>query len=211
LWIKGVYLLKQGVKMSTTRTKPILTIFILLIVLAVLSAASLLTSQLGGQGRVRPGNFVRTPGPNGANGGGGFQGGNRNGGGGNAGGSFQGGNGGGGGNFQGRGGGGAFAIFGAARSLGLNPQVFFFAGIGISVLGILLALLCAYGIWKQKKVALNWAMVLALLFLLGALPGLLFGGARFNLVRTVMEVLNVGAAATILVLGVLPSVRDSVE
>jgi hypothetical protein len=202
--------------MSTTRTKPILTIFILLIVLAVLSAASLLTSQLGGlAGRARqPGNFVRTPGPNDGNNGfqggngGGFQGGN----GGNGGGGFRGGNGGGGGgNFQGRGGGGAFAIFGAARSIGLNPQVFFFAGIGISVLGILLALLCAYGVWKQKKKALNWAMVLALLFLLGALPGLLFGGARFNLLRTAMDILNVGAAATILVLGVLPSVRDSVD
>ena len=189
--------------MSTTRTKPIITIVILLVVLALLSATSLVTSQLGVfAGRGRPqGNFVRTPGPNGTNGGGG-----------GGGGGFQGGNGGAGG-FQGRGGagggGGAFAIFGAARSLGLNPQVFFFAGIAISVIGILLALLCAYGVWKQKKIGLNWGMVLALLFLLTAAVGLFFVGR--NPVNLVIGILNVVAAATILGLGVLPSVRDRVS
>lgn len=187
--------------MTTTRTKPILTIFILLIVLALLSAVSLATSQLGGVGRARPqGTFNGTPAPGGGNFTGGGNGGN-----------FQGrNNGGNGGNFQGRGGGGAFAIFGAVRSLGISPQIFPFIGIGISVIGILLVLWCAYGIWKQKKKALNWAMVLGVLFLLSALPGLFFGG-RFNLVRLILDVLNVAAAATILVMGVLPSVRDSFE
>jgi hypothetical protein len=46
--------------------------------------------------------------------------------------------------------------------------------------------------------------------LLGALPGLLAGG-RFNLLRTAMEIVDVGASATILVLGILPSVRDTVS
>lgn len=195
--------------MSTTRTKPIITIVILLIALAVLSVVSLLTSQLGGVGgRARPqGSFNGTPAPNGSN----FQG--RNGGtntqGGNNGGGFRGGNAG--GNFQGRGGaGGAFAIFGAVRQLGISPQIFPFIGIGISVLGILLVLLCAYGVWKQKKKALNWAMVLAVLFLLAALPGLFFGG-RFNVLSLVINVLQVGAAAAIVGMGVLPSVRDMVE
>ena len=43
-----------------------------------------------------------------------------------------------------------------------------------------------------------------------ALPGLFFGG-RFNVVRLVMDILQVGAAATIIGLSVLPSVRDTVE
>lgn len=189
--------------MTTTRTKPIITIAILLIVLAVLSVASLVTSQLGGL-RARPQRtFNGTPGPGGnAQGGGGFQGGDNNGGG------FQGRNGG--GNFQGRGGGGVFNAFAVIRQLGLNPQIFFFINIGIAVIGVVLLLLCAYGIWKQKKKALNGAIVLAILFLLAALPGLFFGG-RFNVLRLVMDILQVAAAATIIGLGVLPSVRDTVE
>jgi hypothetical protein len=184
-----------------------------LAVLALVSIASLVTTQLlggaFGGARVR-GNFNGTPGPNGTfqrgnnggNGGGGFQGGN-------GGGGFQGGNGGGGGNFQGRGGGGAFALFGAARSIGLNPQVFFWAGLGINIIAILLVLLCAFGVWKQKKAALNWAMVLGILFLLPAVFGL-FGFGRFN-VRLVFDVLTILAGVAIVVMGVLPSVRENFE
>jgi hypothetical protein len=182
--------------MITTRTKSITTIFILLIVLAVLSATSALTSRIGFGAGARPqGNFNGNAAPGGNNQGGG--------------GNFQGGNGGG-GNFQGRGGGGGFNPFGATRSLGINPQVIGYVNIGMTVIGILLALLCAYGIWKQKRWALNLAMALAVLFLLGALPGL-FAGGRFNLLRTAMNVLNAGASATIIFLGILPSVRDSVS
>lgn len=212
--------------MATTRTKSVITIFSLLIVLAVLSAASLAISQLGFLvgGRGRPQFAVNgTPGPNGnfqprngnGNGGGngGFQGGNGGGGG------FQGGNGGnfqggGGGGFQGRGGGGAFAIFGAARSLGVNPQIFGFINIGIAVLGIVLVSLCAVGIWKQKKSALNWALVLGILFLLGALPGLFglfMGGGRFgfNIISPILSILSLVASVGIVGMTVLPSVRDN--
>ena len=208
--------------MSTTRTKPVITLAILLAVLALVSIASLVTTQLlggaFGGARVR-GNFNGTPGPNGTfqrgnngggtggnGGGGGFQGGN----GGNGG--FQGGNGGGGGgNFQGRGGagGGAFALFGAARSIGLNPLVFFWVGLGINIIGILLVLLCAFGVWKQKKAGLNWAMVLGILFLVPAIFGI-FGGGRFN-VRLVFDVLTILASVAIVVMGVLPSVRENFE
>ncbi len=192
--------------MTTTRTKPILTIVILLVVLALLSVASLVTTQLlTGPSRTRPqGTFNGTPGPgtgntqpggnSGAGNGGGIRGGN-----------------GGDGNFQGRGGaGGAFAIFGAARQLGIDPRAFGYVGIGISVISVLLVLWCAFGVWKLKKKALNWAMVLAILFLLTALPGLFFGGG-FNVLRLVMNIVQAGAAATILALSVLPSVRDTVE
>ncbi len=210
--------------MSTTRSKPVITLAILLAVLALVSIASLVTTQLmgaafgGARGR---GNFNGTPGPNGTfqrgnngggggnggtGGGGGFQGGNGGGGGG-----FQGGNGGGGGGFQGRGGagGGAFALFGAARSVGINPLVFFWAGLGINIIGILLVLLCAFGVWKQKKAGLNWGLVLGILFLLPAVFGL-FGGGRFN-IRLVFDVLTILASVAIVVMGVLPSVRENFE
>jgi hypothetical protein len=209
--------------MSTTRTKPVITLAILLAVLALVSIASLVTTQLlggvFGGARVR-GNFTGTPGPNGTfrggNNGGGFQGGNGGDGGGFQGGNggtggFRGGNGGGGGNFQGRGGagGGVFALFGAARSMGINPLVFFWIGLGINIIGIVLVLLCAFGVWKQKKVALNWAMVLGILFLLPAVFGL-FGFGRFN-IRLIFDVLTVLAGVAILVMGVLPSVRENFE
>ena len=202
------------------RTKSIITIVVLLILLAALSVTSALTSgQFGGFGRAR-GSFNGTPGPGGGfNGtpgapGGNFQGGGGGGGGGGGagggGGGFGGGGAGGaGGAFAGRGGGG-FNTFTITRQLGLSPLVIVYAGIAATIIGILLLLLCAFGVWKQKKWALNLAMLLALLFLLGALPGF-FAGGRFNLLRTAMEVLNVGASAVILVMGILPSVRDTVS
>jgi hypothetical protein len=193
--------------MDTTRTKSLTTIAILLVVLAVLSITSAVTARIGfGRGRfqgnfdgngAQGGNFQRGVNPQNGNGGGGnFQGG--------GGGNFQGGNGGG---FRG-GGGGAFGIL---RNLGLGGAAFLYINIGITVIGILLALLCAYGVWKQKRWGLNLGIVVALLFLLGALPGLFFGGARFNLLGTIMSILNIGASAAIIVMGILPSVRDSVS
>jgi hypothetical protein len=199
------------------RTKSIITIVVLLALLAALSVTSALTSgQFGGLGRAR-GSFNGTPGPGGGfNGtpgapGGNFQGGGA--GGGAAGGGAGGGGGfggGGGGGFAGRTGGGGFNTFAITRQLGLSPLVIVYAGIAVTLIGILLLLLCAFGVWKQKKWALNLAMLVALLFLLGALPGFFMGG-RFNLLRTAIEVLDVGASAVILVMGILPSVRDSVS
>ncbi len=205
--------------MATTRTKSILTIAILLVVLAVLSAASALT-QFGF--RVRPGTgFNGNVSPNGnTQGGGNFQGGNDggfqggNGGGGN-GGNFQGGSGPGG--FQARGGGfGGLNLFGVTRSPGINPQIVGYINIGATVLGILLALLCAYGVWKQKKWALNLSMALAFLFLLTAIPGVLslgsiLTGRGFNLLRTAIPIVSACASAVIIFLGILPSVRETVS
>jgi len=221
--------------MSTTRSKSVMTIFILLIVLAVLSIISSVTQFGGfGFGRARPqGGFNNGAGaPDGTTTGGGFQGGGGaggggfQGGGGAGGGGFQGGGGaGGGGNFQGGGGGGGFggggfggrggggfSLFTVTRSLGLSPQYIIYFNLAVSVIGILLALWCAFGVWTQKRWALNLAMLIGILFLLGALPGLfgLFsGGARFNLLRSAIPVLDVIAGAVIVFLGILPSVRDS--
>ena len=200
------------------RTKSIITIVVLLALLAVLSVTSAVTTgQFGGFGRggarggfngtPRPG-FNGTPGAPGGN----FQGGGgggAGGGGGGAGGGFGGGAGGGGG-FAGRAGGGGFNTFAITRQLGISPLVIVYAGIAVTIIGILLALLCAFGVWKQKKWALNLAMLIALLFLIGALPGF-FAGGRFNLLRTAIEVLSVCASAVILVMGILPSVRDTVS
>jgi hypothetical protein len=176
--------------MFSAKPKPILIIAGLLIVLAILSGTSALTSRVG---------FTRTrqSGTTGNN----FQG---------NGGNFQGGNGNN-GNFQARGGGGfnAFTIF---RSTGINPQIFGYITTGFTVLGILLALLSAFGVWKQKRWGLNLAMVIALLFLIGALPGLFsLGGRNLNWLRTSITILSLIASAPVLVLGILPSVRDTVS
>lgn len=193
--------------MLAAKPKPILIIASLLIVLALLSGTSALTSRIGFARTRQPGAFNS----NNAQGGN-FQGNNGN----NApGGNFQGGNGGNfqggntpGGNFQGRGGGGfnAFTIF---RTAGINPQVFGYISIGVTILGILLALLSAYGVWKQKRWGVNLGMVIALLFLLGAMPGLFaLGGRNVNILRTSLTVLSLLASVPILVLSILPSVRD---
>jgi hypothetical protein len=183
--------------MLTAKPKPILIIAGLLVVLALLSGTSALTSRTG---------FTRVRQPGALNGnntqGGNFQGGNN--------GNFQGGNGNN-GNFQTRGGGGfnAFTIF---RTAGINPQVIGYITLGFTILGILLALLSAYGVWKQKRWGLNLAMVLALLFLVAAVPGLFsLGGRNINWLRTSITILNIVASAPILVLGILPSVRDFVS
>jgi hypothetical protein len=186
--------------MLAAKPKPILIIAGLLVVLALLSGTSALTSRIGVATR------VRQPGAAGSNTqGGNFQGGNNNNGG-----NFQGGNGNN-GNFQGRSGGGfnAFTIF---RTAGINPQIIGYLTTGVTILGILLALLSAYGVWKQKRWGLNLAMVIALLFLIGAIPGLFsLGGRNINWLRTSMTILTLVASAPILVLGILPSVRDTVS
>jgi len=164
---------------------------------------------MGGQAFAGGGGTRPQGGANGATGAGGnFQG--RNGG--AAGGNFQGGNGGAG--FGGRGGAG-FNLFSVTRTLGLNPQSMVYINLGIAIIGILLLAWCAYGVWQQKKWALNLAMLLGLLFLLGALPGLFSGfnfGRFFNWMaglRLGVNILEVIAGVVILVLGILPSVRDS--
>jgi hypothetical protein len=183
--------------MFSAKPKPILIIAGLLVVLALLSGTSALTSRTGFT-RVRQSGALNNNNTQGGN----FQGGNN--------GNFQGGNGNN-GNFQARGGGGfnAFTLF---RTAGINPQVIGYITIGFTILGILLVLLSAYGVWKQKRWGLNLAMVLALLFLVAAVPGLFsLGGRNINWLRTSITILNLVASAPILVLGILPSVRDTVS
>jgi hypothetical protein len=181
---------------------------ILLVVLALLSTTSTVTSLLN-VGRRPPGAFNG----NGAAGGN-FQQGNN----GAAGGNFQGGadaNGGtraAGGNFQGGNRAGGTNIFSLLRNTGINFQVIGYVSQGLTILGILLALLCAYGVWKQKRWGLNWGMVLALIFLIGAAPALFsLGGRNINWLRTATTILTVVATLPILVYGILPSVRDFVS
>jgi hypothetical protein len=186
--------------MTTTRSKSLLIIAALLVLLALLSGTSALTSRTG---------FTRTrqPGATGNfNNGGNTQGGTDNNGG-----NFQPNtNNGTRGNFQGRNGGfNAFSLF---RTAGINPQVIGYVTTGLTVLGILLALLSAFGVWKAKRWGLNLGMVVAVLFLLGALPTLFsLGGRNINWLRTSLNILSLVASAPILVLGILPSVRDTVK
>ena len=184
--------------MLSAKPKPLLIIAGLLIVLALLSGTSALTSRTG---------FTRTRQPGT---GGNFQGGNGNNG------NFQGGTTQDGTGTNGNAPGGNFQARGGTNPLGsifrvLGPS-FIYISIGITVLGIILSLLSAWGVWKQKRWGLNLAMVLALLFLVAALPGLFsLGGRNINWLRTSITVLNLIASVPILVLGILPSVRDFVS
>jgi hypothetical protein len=194
--------------MFASKPKPIIIVTVLLVILALLSTTSALTSRLG---------FARrAPGANNAQGGTNTQGGGNFQGGGNTGaggGNFQGGgNAGGGGNFQGRGAGGGFNAFSLFRTAGINPQIFTYVSLGFTILGILLALLSAFGVWKQKRWGMNLAMLVALVFLIGAAPGLFtLGGRNLNWLRISTTVLSVVASAPILVYGILPSVRDTLS
>ncbi len=108
--------------------------------------------------------------------------------------------------------GGGFTPLSLFRTAGINPQVMLYANLGITIFGILLALLSAFGVWKQKKWGLNLGMVIALLFLISAAPGLFtLGGRNINWLRTMVTILTVVASAPIIAMGVLPSVRDSVS
>ena len=185
------------------RTRNITIIAVLLGVIALLSVFGLLTSGIRiGQPAfpqgVQPGNMV----PRGE-----FQPGNGN---------FQPG----GGNFQPDGGnfqrrsrpGGLFSLFGTARSLGINFQYLRYFSMGIVIIGVALALVAAFGVWKQKRWALNLGIVLAVLILLGTLPGLFTLGGRFiSWIPTSLNILKALASIPIIVLGILPSVRDSVR
>jgi hypothetical protein len=196
--------LLEGEKMNTpvsTRPKSLNTVVILLVVLAVLSAVLPLLNLGRAAGFQRPqggqfqggGNFNNGGGPNGN-----FN----NGAGGN---DTNGGN----GNFR-NGGGGGFNAFGIMRSLGLGGQFFGIISTGITVIGILLVLLSAYGVWKQKRWGLNLALVLGILFLLSALPGL-FALRFFNFLGVIRWVLDAGRAGIAVVIAfmcILPSVRD---
>jgi hypothetical protein len=187
--------------MFTARSKSITIIAALLIVLALLSTVSTLTSPTGFAGG-------RPPGQSGA-----------------AGGNFQGNNNGGNppqgnqdnsGNLQGGSrtpqGSGGFNLSSIFRSVGINPQISGYINIGLTILVVILALLSAWSVWKQKRWGLNLAMVLALLFLVAAVPGLFsLGGRNINWLRAALNILTLLASAPILVMGILPSVRDSVS
>lgn len=207
--------------MPTARSKSLIAIVILLVVLALLSGTSFAITQLG----FAAGSFRQGRGP-GAFAGGGSQGssasagasqgagapaGSGNSQGGTAGG-FQGGNG---GNFQGRGGGGGFFSFfsmaGIFRALGLDFQLMSYANIAVAAVSILLLLLGALGLWMQKRWALYLVIVVGFLFLLGSVPGLFFGAGRFTLVRTGLNVLDAACALGVVILSFLPSTRSSVS
>jgi hypothetical protein len=194
----------QPKKPAPVRTRNIVIITVALGVIALLSAVGLLTTSFG----------LGRPAFNSGNQPGNFQGGNSQGGNGNiqpGNGNFQPGN----GNFQRRAGGaGIFSLFGATRSLGINFQYIRYVSLAVGIIGIVLTVVAAYFVWKQKRWALNLAIVLAILFLLGSLPGF-FSFGRFFSVMTVLtssaNILKGLATLPIIVLGILPSVRDSVS
>lgn len=119
----------------------------------------------------------------------------------------------GGGNFQQRGAPGSlFSLFGAARSLGVNFQYLRYVSTALGFIGIVLTVVAAIFVWKQKRWALNLAIVLAVLFLLGSLPGLFSLGGRFiSWLPASLNIIKALASIPIIVLGILPSVRDSVR
>lgn len=187
--------------MQTTQPKSLLTIVILLTLLALVSLATPFLSGFGVNpaGRL-PGNM-----PQGGNSrpentnppqDGGFQGGQR-----------QPGN----GNFSQRPNGGAFDALGLTRALGLGGQAMRYITYGAAVIGAGLAGLAASWVWKKKKAGLNLALALAIVFLLGALPGV-FSGPRLMdaaaLLRYALTLLSAGASLVILVMSILPSTRE---
>jgi hypothetical protein len=118
------------------------------------------------------------------------------------------------GNFPQRPNSNAFNLSGILRALGLSGQVTIYLNYGAGVIGAGLALLAAFWVWKKKKAGLNLALVLAVLFLLGALPGV-FSGLRMMdataIMRYALNILSAGAALGLLTMGILPSVRDEVS
>jgi hypothetical protein len=217
---------RAGAKMSTPRTNTLIAVVVLLALLALVSGASALTNVSGliraqqfaasgtfpggNGGNFRGGNGGNFPGENGGNlpggNGGNFQGGN--------GGNFPGGNGGnfqgGTGRAQGRGG-GLFTTNGIFRALGLNFQSIGYINLGIAVLGIILLLVCAFGVWSQKRWALNLTVVVTAVYLLGALGSLFFGAGRFDLMRTGLNLLSFGGTIALLILAFWPSTRSAVS
>jgi hypothetical protein len=183
---------------SNARPKTITLIIAMLLLLALLSTLSLVTNRIG----FGAPNRQFAPGANqGQNFNGNPQGNNGN---------FQGNN----GNFQGGFGAnrrvlGGLNLFGLSRSIGLSGPLVLYISLGLSILGILLLLASAYGIWKSKRWGLNLGTLLGLVFLVGALPGLFFlGGRNINWLRTGTNILTALATLPILALSLLPSVRD---
>ena len=191
---------------TNTRPKTITMILVMLLVLAVVSAVSIFTSRIGfGAPRAnRTGSDGTTPSRGQANNNGNFQGntGNTQGDDGN---NIQGNN----RNSQGRANQGGFNLFSLTRTLGLSPQVMVYFNIGLPIAGIALLLTSAFGVWKKKGWGLNLATLLALIFLLAALPGFFsLGGRNINWLRTGLNALSGLATLPIMVLSFLPSVRD---
>jgi hypothetical protein len=180
-----------------------LIITVLLVLLALLSATSVLTSR---NGFARPAGVANNPtlqGTNGAAGTGSTQG--------NGAGNFQANNGATGAARTGGANRGGFNTFTLFRSVGLGGQTMLYVTLGATILGILIALVSAFGVWKQKSWGLNLGIAIAILFLASALPGLFsLGGRNVNLLRTSLTVLTLVASAPILVFGILPSTRDLV-
>jgi len=94
------------------------------------------------------------------------------------------------------------------RGLGINGPVMDYARIGVTVAGIALLVLSAYGLWRQKRWGLNLGMALAVVYLCGAAAGLLMGGPMLNVLRLGVNIIQGVAALPVLAMGVLPSVRD---
>ena len=190
--------------MQTSLPKSLLTITILLILLALVSLATPLLSGFGMNpaGRLpgnmpQEGNFPPENGNPPQNGG--FQGGERQPGS---------------GTFPQRSDSGAFNLLSLTRAFGLSGQAMIYINYGAGVIGAGLAGLAAFWVWKKKKAGLNLALVLAILFLLGALPGI-FSGLRMMgaaaILRYALNIISAGAALGILTMGILPSVRDEVS
>lgn len=187
--------------MQTSYPKSILTITILLVLLSLVSLAAPFLSGFGMNPAGRqPGNMAQGGNfrPENANPpqDGGFQGGPGS------------------GNFPQRSNSGAFNLFSLTRALGLGGQAMIYINYGIGIAGAGLAALAAFWVWKKKKAGLNLALVLAILFLLGALPGA-FSGLRMMdaaaILRYTVNLLSAGASLVILAMSILPSVRDEVE
>ena len=217
----------------TARPKTVTFILAMLILLAVISAITVGTSLLfarsafGGTGSGRQFNGTPQPGRTLGNGtpvagdtgtGGNTQGnGTGQGTGGNfpgagngqgTGGNFTGGQNGTGGNFQGRNQGG-FSMVTIIRALGLPFQLIAILNIAIPVIGILLLLFSAFGVWKLKPWGLNLATLMGLIFLIGAISALLTPvGRTVNWLRIGENALSLAATLPILGLSFLPSVRD---
>ena len=190
--------------MQTSLPKSLLTITTLLILLALVSLATPFLSSFGANPAGRqPGNMPQGGNFRPENGNppqsGEFQGGERQPGS---------------GNFPQRSDSGAFNLLSLTRAFGLSGQAMIYINYGAGVIGAGLAGLAAFWVWKKKKAGLNLALVLAILFLLGALPGV-FSGLRMMsaaaILRYTLNILSAGAALAVLVMGILPSVRDEVS
>jgi hypothetical protein len=192
---------------SNARPKTITVIIAMLLLLAVVSVAATLTTQLrfGNVGRQGAAGF-NGPRQGTGTGNNGFGAGQADNGTAN-GGTGQGNNG-----FnsgQRRSAPGGFNLFSITRSLGLSPQVMIYFNIGLPIVGIALLLASAYGVWKVKRWGLNLAIVLGLLFLAGAVPGFFnIGGRNINWLRVGLNALSAVATLPILALSFLPSVHD---